>query len=133
MKKFLVAILAFFYLGTSSGATFHFHYCMGKLVEWSLSHSNSDKCSNCGMEKHNEKDNGCCKDEHKQIKLEKDQKVTWPAFKLIYLFSPVILTSSFIQLPDRHVHFISEENPVSHAPPRSNGVAVYILNSLFRI
>jgi hypothetical protein len=38
MKKFITAILAVLYLGTSSGATIHMHYCMGKLAEWGLGH-----------------------------------------------------------------------------------------------
>ena len=51
MKKFITAILAVLYLGTSSGATIHMHYCMGKLADWGLGHQNSKTCGNCGMEK----------------------------------------------------------------------------------
>ncbi|MBK8522228.1 MAG: hypothetical protein IPL54_15650 [Chitinophagaceae bacterium] len=39
-EKFITAILAVLYLGTSSGATIHMHYCMGKLAEWGLGHQN---------------------------------------------------------------------------------------------
>ena len=67
MKKFVTAILAVLYLGTSTGATVHMHYCMGKLADWGLGHNKSKTCGNCGMEKSEEKDNGCCKDEHKFV------------------------------------------------------------------
>lgn len=51
MKKFLVAILALLYLTTSTGATVHMHYCMGKLIDWGFTHSKKDSCENCGMSK----------------------------------------------------------------------------------
>src|SRR5512138_104862 len=77
MKKIIVAILAVLYLSTSIGATVHLHYCMGRLVDWGLWHTNSSRCSTCGMEKkHGSNDNGCCRDEHKQLKVEKDQKLS---------------------------------------------------------
>ena len=47
MKKFITAILAVLYLGTSSGATIHMHYCMGKLADWGLGHKNSKTCGQC--------------------------------------------------------------------------------------
>ncbi|WP_200864732.1 hypothetical protein [Arcticibacter svalbardensis] len=36
MKKFFVTLFVVFYLGVSSGATMHFHYCMGQLVDMGL-------------------------------------------------------------------------------------------------
>jgi hypothetical protein len=76
MKKLLSAMLALLYLGTSVGATVELHYCMGRLVEWSLWHKDNSICSNCGMEKKHELTKGCCKDEYKQIKIDKDQKLS---------------------------------------------------------
>ena len=68
MKKFFAAILAILYFATTTGATVHLHYCMDKLVEQSLWHSEKDQCSKCGMDKSLEK-KGCCKDEYKQVKV----------------------------------------------------------------
>jgi hypothetical protein len=51
MKKLFVAILAILYLSTSTGATLHVHYCMGRLAGWGLGHNNSKTCGKCGMEK----------------------------------------------------------------------------------
>ncbi len=131
MKKFIVAILAFLYISTSSGATVHMHYCMGKLVNWSLGHSESDKCDKCGMEKNATKSNGCCKDEHKQMKVEKDQKGV-ESFQMLQLL-PCALPVSFIEVPAHDFSSVTEGNPFSHAPPRSSTVAVYIRNCFFRI
>ena len=132
MKKFIVAILAVLYLGTSTGATVHMHYCMGKLADWGLGHNKSKTCGNCGMEKSEEKDNGCCKDEHKFVKDDNDQKTTESFvtnFSLQVIDIPVeCFTSSEIL-----VSSVTEKHPVSHAPPRSSGVAVYIRNCTFLI
>ena len=132
MKKALTAILAVLYLSTSLGATVHLHYCMGKLVNWSLSNTSSKKCSICGMHKSNtaSKD-GCCKDEVKQIKNEKDQKLTETAFNLIHLTS-IALPVSQIELPALKISSLTENNPISHSPPRGQ-VAIHIRNCVFRI
>src|SRR6266516_5502726 len=75
MKKFLVFILSLVYLTGSTGATVHMHYCMGKLIGWSLQHDSKkkDQCRKCGMKNSTNK-KGCCKDEQKHIQIEKDQK-----------------------------------------------------------
>ncbi len=132
MKKILAAILAVIYLGTSTGATVHMHYCMGKLADWGLGHNKSKTCGECGMEKTEEKDNGCCKDEHKFVKNDGDQKIAEAGFQMMQLAS-VALPVSFVEIPDNNFSSVTEENPISHAPPRSTGVAVYILNRTFLI
>jgi hypothetical protein len=132
MKKLIVSILAVFHLASSTGATIHLHFCMGKLVNWDLRHKTSSRCSKCGMEiTHKSQNNGCCKDEYKQIKNDKDQKLTETAFNLIHAIS-VIVPNSFIEIPEINVSSIAEDNPVSNAPPRSQ-VPIYIHNCVFRI
>lgn len=131
MKKLLITVLAVFYLGVSSGATLHFHYCMGELIEWGLSNDNSEKeieCSNCGMKKGVSED--CCKDQKQEYKLKESQKVsvsivqptafalaplTYPDFTQILLSSPVDII------------------PESNAPLRTQKTAVFIRNCTFRI
>lgn len=129
MKKFLVTILALVYISTSTGAVLHMHYCMGKMVDWGFGHNDSKKCSKCGMV---EKSNGCCKDEHKFLKNDTDQKTTGVGFQLIQLLA-VSLPVAFIEISTTGFPSLTEENPISHAPPRSGGVAVYILNRTFLI
>lgn len=131
MKKFLIAILAFLYLSTSVGATVHLHYCMDKLVDWGLWNNKSGKCSNCGMDKSEEKDNGCCKDQQKQVKLENDHKAA-VRYQVMQLLS-VTISASFFELPLIDLASVTEGNPISHAPPRSSSKSVYIRNCVFRI
>lgn len=130
MKKFLVFILSILYITTSSGATLHMHYCMGKLVELSLSKKEDRKCDNCGMIK--KASNDCCKDEHKEVKGEKDQKLVNVSVNQILLPGEA-LNASYTDLPDVYVPSAILENPSSNAPPRSSKVNYYILNCIFRI
>jgi len=132
MKKVLAVILALVYMSTTTGANIHMHYCMGKLADWGLGHNKSKTCGECGMEKSEEKDNGCCKDEHKFVKNDGDQKIAEAGFQMMQLAS-VALPVSFVEIPDNNFSSVTEENPISHAPPRSTGVAVYILNRTFLI
>jgi len=133
MKRVVTAILAVFYLSTSTGATIHLHYCMGKLVNWGLWHSNNKTCGKCGMDKSYKKaqKDGCCKDEFKRIKNEKDQKLTETDFNLIKATSSASLISQ-VELPAITISTITERNPVSNAPPR-NQVAIYLRNCVFLI
>jgi len=123
MKKLFVAILAILYISTSTGATVYTHYCMGKLADWGLGHNKSSTCGNCGMEKNN----GCCKDEHKFIKNEADQKVV-ESFIQLMEFAGVALHPGYAELSLLHISSVSEENPASNSPPRHYGVAVYIFS-----
>jgi hypothetical protein len=132
MKKFIVAILAFLYISTSVGATVNLHYCMGKLQDWGFGHKESKTCDKCGMEKSAKKDNGCCKDENKFVKNDTDQKTAESAFQMFQVIA-VALPVSFYEIPSAHIPSVTEENPQTHAPPQSNGVAVYIRNCVFRI
>ena len=132
MKKLIVIILAIAYLGTSSGAVISMHYCMGKLANWTFGNDETKTCGKCGMEKANEKDSGCCKDEHKFVKGNTDQKTAEEGFQFIQLTS-VALPVSYIEIPLPYFSSVTVQNPFSHAPPRSGGVAVYIRNCVFLI
>jgi hypothetical protein len=132
MKKLIVSILAILYIGTSTGATLNLHYCMGKLADWGLGHSSSKTCGKCGMEKSNVKKSGCCSDEEKFIKNTEDQKTAESGFQSLGLVS-VGLPVSYIEFYLYKFPSVTEENPRSHAPPRSNSVAVYIRDCVFLI
>ena len=128
MKKILVSILAVFYLTSSVGATVHLHYCMDKLINWSLLNSDGDKCHKCGMKK----DGGCCKDENKFVKNNVDQRIAESAVQLIQITS-VATPVGLIYPSDYSFSALIQEYPVSNPPPQSNGIGIYILNSVFRI
>jgi len=132
MKKLLTLILAILYMGSSTGATFHMHYCMGKLVEVKLWHKEAQKCSKCGAEPKSACAKKCCKDEHKTVKLEKDQRTAenvLPFIQLPAIFIPV----TYCESPELYTLSLQEEFPVTNAPPRSSKVHTHILNCTFRI
>ena len=128
MKKFFVAILAFVYLGVSTGVAFNVHYCMGKVASVDLMHS-SEKCSKCGM-KNNAK-TGCCKDEFKIVKLSDSHKLIAGDINIL---SPVAIIDNSKSIFDSELKsaiITSDFN--NHSPPLSQGISLCILNSIFRI
>jgi len=131
VKKILVAILAFVYITTSTGAAIRMHYCMGQLSEWGVGSDDSKICGTCGMQESNEKDNGCCKDKHLVVKNNIDQKFTETGFTTQVLSAA--LPAGFIEVKSNDLSSVADENPGSHAPPRNKGVAVYIRNRVFLI
>ncbi len=132
MKKFITTILAILYIGTSTGATVYTHYCMGKVADWGIGHNDAKTCGFCGMEKTDSTDNGCCTDEHKFFKDDSAQKITENNLQILQVLSAAI-PSTYIELPIVEFSSVTEENPSSHAPPRTTGVAVYIRNCTYLI
>ena len=132
MKKFLVAILALVYLSSSAGATLHLHYCMGKLADWGLVQNHSKTCGGCGMEKSDENDKGCCKDELQFIKNTSDQKAPEATSLLLQSIS-VALPVSFFEIPGNQYSSVTVDYPISHAPPLIDDIAVYLRNCVFLI
>jgi hypothetical protein len=138
MKKFLTTILALVYLATSTGATIHLHYCMGKLFSWSLVDNDSKNCGECGMPKSGTDSHclsfkgNCCKDTQAHIQLDKDQKASENA----YYFSA--LTIAALPMPEATgpgnylVSYITGY-PTTNAPPDSGKVPVFLRNRSFRI
>ena len=119
-------------MGTSTGATFHMHYCMGKLIEVGLWHSEEIKCSKCESKPTTACAMKCCKDKHKTVKLEKDQKATENAvhaMQLGVMATPV----SFVDIPQANFMSLVAAYPVINAPPRSSKVPTHILNCTYRI
>lgn len=141
MKKFLVTILAFVYLSSNIGATINMHYCMDKLVVWRLGDgkTKSKACPYCSMaktsqDKHCGKESkGCCKDEQKIVKLENDQKISEASpFPFSQIPSEAI-TPVFFDYSVEYASSLTEEYPLTHAPPRTKDVSLFVLNCVFRI
>jgi len=88
MKKVFATILAVIYLSTSMGATVHFHYCMGRLMDWGLLDHGRTDCSFCGMRSKPAAEGamgfheGLLPDEHRLIKSKEDQKGVQLSFEL---------------------------------------------------
>jgi hypothetical protein len=128
VKQFIVAILAFLYLGVSSGIAMEIHYCMGEKAGVEFYSGDAKKCGKCGM---TEKKNGCCSDEHKFYKLDDLHK---KASNDVNFETPVFILSNSFPAYD----FILETTPVentinNHSPPVYSGPSACILNCVFRI
>lgn len=133
MKNMLLTFIAILYLGTSSGFAMHFHYCKDELIETSFFHNDVDKCSNCGMEKKVAVENGCCKDEYKELKVDKAHDLKEIALQFMHAISialpPIVFEiSSFLQLANFTV-----DQPLVNLHPKDIDVPVYLRNCVFRI
>ena len=123
-------------MSTAMGATVHLHYCMGKLTEWRLGDSKDDLCDTCGMKKARAGEQlskkNCCKDEFKELKLKKDQRV--PENSQPVAFAPLAFTPVTIYvLPPAAIISLAAEFPVAKAPPGIDGLPAFLLNCNFRI
>ena len=130
MKKFLVAILAFAYLGTSTGAMVSMQFCMGKFANWTFGNDDSKTCGKCGMEK--KSNGGCCQDDHRFLKSSPDQKITELSFNEVRLFTAVVPAPLF-KINDVVLSRTIEESPTGHAPPLNHSISIYILTCDYRI
>jgi hypothetical protein len=138
MKKVLTTILAFIYLSSSMGATIHLHYCMGKLASWGLIDHESKNCAQCGMVKktsssqHMAARMDCCRDEHKQIKTDKDQKL-FPSefFKYNSLSQAIALDETDVQ--SSKAFSISIVYPNNNAPPLLSKLPLFVLYRNLRL
>lgn len=102
---------------------------MDKFVGANLWHSKDDKCGKCGMTEKNKK--GCCKDEHKQIKIDKAQQKTTSDYNFSFILSPAI-HSAFTYYSFEETT-ITESLPQANAPPPKQGVSINILHCTYRI
>lgn len=130
----MICILAILYIGSSTGAVVHMHYCMGKLVDMDLWHGQkANHCEKCGSKENSKSCNKkCCKDVHKLVKLDKDQKTAESTFQFVALTS-FVTSDHFYDLPQVQTATLTQEYPVTNAPPRSNKVQPYIILCTFRI
>jgi hypothetical protein len=130
MKKFISIIFFLAYFVSSTGATIQLHYCMNKLVSSSLSGKEKPECGKCGMEKKGHK--GCCHDENKFLKIEKNHEASVLSFDFTKLLSSHFKPIGF---SEAHIYILKPSiTPTSnHAPPGARNVPLYLSNSVFRI
>lgn len=130
MKKVVAIFFLTIYSFTTVGATVHMHYCMNKLIGTSFYHSQKKTCEKCGMHKAATK--GCCKDEHKFIKLEREHQQTQPLETPSFFSIPVLLPAAFAYQP-ADVSLVTAVFSLDTSPPDIQCQKLYILNRVFRI
>jgi len=133
MKRLLLVLLAFVYLGNSTGFAMHFHYCMDELTSASILYGAEDM-QDCGMPDSSEmeKDN-CCKDEVKVTKASTDQLKAEPALKLLQDGAVSLPLSMYEQPAFLSLPTDAKEYPLNNAPPNVQRVPVYLRNCTFII
>ena len=131
MKRISAFILILIYLVTSTGVTMHHHYCMGEMANSSILADNKKNCGECGMEKKENKENGCCTDEQQWVKIEDDQKANTSQLEISKLQLAVI---NFLLFNNNLFDIQDNSFPgESKTPLRSCEIPTYLLNCVFRI
>jgi hypothetical protein len=128
VKKLAACILAVLYLVTSTGATIHTHYCMGKLRSAGLWSTGKDACATCGMEKKK----GCCEDRHTTLKIDKQHNVPVVVLSLDNDAAHLPLSYSTNSQPEL-LFFTRARYSLVNSPPGKAFIPLYISNSIFRI
>ncbi len=131
LNKITIFIVALLHITTFSGVMINMHYCMDEFVEWNFSHNKNQKCSKCGMQESESK--GCCKDQQKFLKIDTEQKIADATFQLPLITSSSAILNTSFELASVYVPSLIEGNPISNAPPRTSGIAVYVRNCIFLI
>src|SRR4051794_19736242 len=107
------------------------HYCMSDMIGWGItSNGIGSFCKNCGMKKQSHQ--GCCHDEKKIIKVEKDQKNTQSFFYSAK--SPIVeIVTNYFSSNSKLLPGTIRELTFTHSPRFKLKVPSYIYNCVFRI
>jgi hypothetical protein len=114
MRKWVLILISFCYIASSSGVSVQWHYCMGKLRSIDLGiTAHEETCGKCGMEK---KDNSCCNDSVQISKLTDDhQQSNYTSFN--FLQQSVAIPSPQVSLQTSLSSFTTVHNVVIYPPP----------------
>jgi hypothetical protein len=127
VKKAIIAILAFLYLGLAGGVVLNVHYCMGQFSSVDYGYDEHSDCGKCGMK---EKD-GCCNTEVKVVKLQDSHQWVnsdWPLHKYVPAVSFSENELPFYTSPRHQATRLGYYSPPDH---RMN--VLYLHTSVFRI
>jgi hypothetical protein len=130
MKKGIAIISLALYLIASCGIVINSHYCMKRVVAVRFFESKAKSCAKCGMDM--DKDNRCCHDQVKVIKMANDQnKIPVVLYQLASLSIAAVPVSDFIVTP----YFNTNDSRffLNHSPPLLSEQDSYILHGVFRI
>ncbi len=130
MKKIFIFIVAVVYLVASAGVTMQRHYCMNRLVGWSLSQQQDDMCNQCGMDKKSKKNN-CCNDETIKVKIGDDQQSNFTVIHFEFPVCPVV--QGYIAHESLSSDTCLHKYITGHGPPGDPAIPVFLRNKVFRI
>jgi CDGSH-type Zn-finger protein len=126
MKRFTVAILALLYFTISTGMVVNIHYCMGKVSSVNVDVLAKNLCA-CGKKE----SKGCCKTEHKLIKLEDNHKAS---FADVVFNVPVLEIEPSYNLINPQLISLTDKTAFNnHSPPILYQQDIYLQNCVFRI
>jgi len=126
VKRFIVIILALFYLLSATGVTAEHFYCCGKLAHTSFSIGD-----NGGNDKNQAKTDNCCKTTKQSFKV-KDQHIVAKTFdlqaKVFAALQPGLIKFQPVAVYGRLIPVYQ-----ANAPPQPQLPSIYILNCTYRI
>lgn len=105
---------------------------MGSFVGWSLSHKDNDECGKCGMKEDKEK-KGCCKDEHKEIKIKAEHQKGGVQDNVAKIFFSPILIEPFPNFEFTFTAVTKFTYTNFHPPPNVAPIKLHILYGVFLI
>jgi hypothetical protein len=127
MKKTVALILAFMYLGLSSGLAVNIHYCMGKVTDVDVNNY-SDKSCVCNMKGGTMP---CCGHFYELVKVNDEHQVVASSFSFK---APEITVHNFdnlmtvLALPQTCIN-----SSAAYIPPLLSRPDIYIQNCVFKI
>jgi hypothetical protein len=127
VKKFVVTILAFLYLGFAAGVVMNVHYCMGQLSSVDYGYDDHGNCENCGMAEQD----GCCSTELKVVKLQ-DSHQWAKSGSLPNIYETTFLLPDILHSFDSPVHYGLKPS-LYYSPPDWRRNHVYLHTSILRI
>lgn len=128
MKRIVAILLIVIYALPSLGAGLKNYYCCGKLHAIKISYASN---VNCQCDKSGKKDR-CCKIEYKSFRVNDTYfapgniKIPFRQFSVLPFFS-----QSYYSITFAYPESICSDK--CNAPPIHPGVAIYLLNRVFRI
>jgi hypothetical protein len=130
LKQKLAISLCTFYLFSVIGVALSLHFCGGKLAAISATKATAS-CKYCKAETASKKDDNCCKNTKVDVKV-KDNHKTESGVKLPKLFSVDVYLHPNVSRVFNLFFPTFFSKLTNKAPPESTGVALHVMNCVFR-
>ena len=124
MKKIIVFILAFFYLGLTTGLAVNIHYCMGKIEGVEFNKIEDNECSTCKTKM------PCCGHFYHLLKVNDEHQQTAAGCEIKI---PEIQLNTFANLIAQLTVTVQYQVSNTNSPPVLSLPDIYLQNCVFRI